>query len=80
MSAREKILDFVRANESSREVAYDPATGHAVDDSGAHVSSLLDTLVRELAKEVREGCVCAPGCCSCDAAADRISQEVRADD
>lgn len=53
MSARDRLLRFVKENESSRELAFDPETGHAVDDSSEHVAALLDEYAHELAERIR---------------------------
>lgn len=53
MNAREKILRFVKANESTSVPEIDPETGHFVEDVEAHVSALLDEHAHELAERLR---------------------------
>lgn len=55
MSAREKILRFVKQNEPAdgASVPIDPETGHMVMDVEAHVASLLDEYAHELAERQR---------------------------
>lgn len=58
MSARERIMRFVRENEPSygSNCFFDPETGHGLYEDGEieqHVSALLDAFAHELAEKIR---------------------------